>query len=228
MTGIPLFAITCYFSVQAMAASAVTYPDHELANVAPKIKARLLKMRGVLERKPACVVAIYQSSDKLLSMNHDQFLPKTVDCIGDFVSGEGSLNEKTGCSLVKYNMDNAQYAPYLKLRDTPMSSKPCGSGGFEELMSGNLKPDLFSILSNGGSPWRYILVFANGENYLKLFTAARKSGLEAAAQKQKRKIEKENAAEEEQLQTENEENAKEAARKKKVQQDRDTKEALWK
>lgn len=215
-------------------ASEVKYPDQEFADFSPKLKERLLKIRSLLERNKTCEVAIYSASKAVLKVF---YTPDSVQCIANMVVAEGSINEKTGCAFVNFDVNNAQVTFGRGTPSQPIVSKLCADGGIQELMQlegreargANPAPTIEELLFHySPAIYSYVLVYANSEKYVTWFSEARKKNAELVTKKIKLQAEKEKVAEEQQLKAENEEKAREAARKKKDADKKSKKEALWK
>ncbi|MGB0453990.1 MAG: hypothetical protein ACPGJV_09775 [Bacteriovoracaceae bacterium] len=115
----------------------------------PKYKKQVEKMRKFVSDKNKCFASVWAIAD--VSIKH--YLPgyaRTVYCFADLILDKGSINEKNGCMLVNYRVDNNQYHLIVqKPFDVPVVKKKCAQGGFEELVQkkGNWYP------ITGGKPF---------------------------------------------------------------------------
>lgn len=175
----------------------VNYPDQEMKDFYPKIKERYLKMRQILDKNQKCAVAI----DGFMSRYYrqevaDHYLPNTVTCIQDIVENEGTLKEKKGCYALGYNLSQDRYTEFFnRYFPQPLSSKPCESGGFEELLAkrgwwsgdgwqnSTVEETLFTP-KKLDEPWQWVLVYAKSEKYVKWFSEARARGKAFVQKKQ--------------------------------------------
>ncbi len=202
-----LLLVALFTSVQSMQALAwsfelggVNYPDSEMTDFNSKIKDRYIKMRQLLDKNQKCLVAIDGFMSKYFRLEvTDRYLPGSVNCIADIVINEGTLKEKSGCALARYDLNQDSYAPYFN-RYFPqgMASKPCAAGGFEELLAlrgwwsgdawqnSTVEETLFTP-KKLDEPWQWILVYAKSEKYVKWFSDARARGKAFVEAEQKSK-----------------------------------------
>ena len=188
------FAISIFLSASnpanafnwPLGSGGVKYPDEEMKDFHPKIKDRYLKMRSLLEKGQKCVVGIDGFMERYFRMEvRDNYLPNSVTCIADIVVDPNTLREKSGCSLVRYNLDTDNYVPFFnKYFPQAMASKACGKGGFEELMqmrgwwfadawqNSTVEETIFTPKTTN-EPWQFLLIYAKDSEKTKWFMDAR-------------------------------------------------------
>ncbi|MDA9792998.1 hypothetical protein N9B72_00290 [Bacteriovoracaceae bacterium] len=112
------------------------------------VKDHIIKIKYFLQKKKKCHVGLIEMYDYFKKANHLGYFPGSILCIADIASREGTIHEKSGCSLTYLDINNGSYKPFKYLGGIPISSKSCLNGGFEELIK--LEGE-WSISKNKGS-----------------------------------------------------------------------------
>lgn len=112
----------------------------EFAEIDPNYTKYIEKIENFIRKKKVCLFAstTISSSDNIPTP--ESRYPDKFTCITDIVKDKGTINEKSGCSLVSYNVKTGKYEKYAsRYHGQAIASKPCMAGGFEELlkMKGN-------------------------------------------------------------------------------------------
>lgn len=170
--------------------SAVTYPDGDIAGFDSGYVEYIKKQRALVERTDKCYFAMNRDLFDWAKKKADPYWrPKSIICVQDVSIHQGTINETSGCTLLRFNIESGGWTDYANQYFKPaMASKACKAGGFEELMAmrGYFSPDAYSGSSieemmftppqQEIADWRYFLVYAKDEKLVNWFSAARARG----------------------------------------------------
>jgi hypothetical protein len=194
--------------------SKVQYPDSDMKDLPKVVVERIEKMRAMLSKNWKCFVAIERVPEEFFKMKTDRrfespmeqrWLPHMPVCISNIKYASGTLDEVEGCALVHYDFKTGDNLPYANMKlfpKVPIVSKNCEDGGFDKLMAlratlsldlpedSTVDEELFVSHSKAADQdYRFILIYAENEQYLRWFLDARERG-KGRTQKLRHKKEK--------------------------------------
>ena len=172
-------------------AQAVIPPDDQ-AGYTKTSSAWIGNARKYLAKNKKCYMALMRFEDlhqaTFFEANH--MMPQTVACIEDLALSQGTIHEKSGCSLVWLDLNTGEYAHYGNVMYANlMTEKRCSSGGFEDLTkmkalrnlgpnknySPTVEEELFETKMDSTSGPRFHLMYAETSKVTDWFNARLKT-----------------------------------------------------
>lgn len=144
------------------------------------------KITGFLAKKGTCVLAV---GTKSMAKNDE--LNSIVDCVGDLVANEGTMNEKNVCGYFTYDAEHDKSQGTGLSGELIFSPHECGKGGFESLVKMVADPSGMSVGTVMSRDFK-VFIYASDSKYKGWFQNAVKAT--AVAQTQKSKNAEKNAA----------------------------------
>lgn len=122
-----LLAIGLIFSINAFSSDFVFEQEKDLL---PEQNRRLKKMANFLKSKKFCGLASIQvptnpTSEHVFNLQGGY---NKVTCLGNMTKDEGTINETSGCALIKYDLSKNEFGTLLMIADVD-----CSKGGFEKI-----------------------------------------------------------------------------------------------
>lgn len=110
---------------------------------ADELPAKLKEVADLVFKKEACQLAVAEIPTRIA--NSDVYMWKNqLLCIQDLTSGQGTMNEASGCAFTHYSADTGRYSPvqttdsFGRANVEIVKGKSCAKGGFEELLKRKL------------------------------------------------------------------------------------------
>jgi len=132
----------------------------------------IVKVKKFLEKTGKCEYAATSFPDN--SKYRDAHAIVRVDCITDVTLNEGTINEKSGCAYVKFNVEkNQMESPYNgSMKPTTVVGKKCGEPGvFTKLINTPVLPwkkedTVGSRLNNHFAKFSTIVLYSKKREYI--------------------------------------------------------------
>lgn len=164
--------------------SKIQLPEEDLTGYSKEAIERIQKTKLLLEKNEKCYAGVLTFDlVQQTSTSEPGWLPKIVYCIDDIVVAPSTINEKRGCGLITYNIENGRDGPFANfIFPTPIVEKSCAAGGFELLLqqkgrwAPHCKKDqevssaVFEPIAKGKKPPRHHLVKASSKSVVEWYT----------------------------------------------------------
>lgn len=110
---------------------------------AEDLPAKLKEVAEFVSKKEACQLAVAEIPTRIA--NSDVYMWKNqLLCVQDLTSGQGTMNEASGCAFTHYSADTGRYSAvqtmdsFGRANVEIVKGKSCAKGGFEELLKRKL------------------------------------------------------------------------------------------